>query len=712
MTLRSLLGAGAATAAVLAAPALAVAAPTNLPTVQRTATAASLTSASCAATRASRGTDHIAYTAPAEGYLTVRTAGGAGSDWDLALLDATAKRTLVSSMGFGADELAQLWVTKGQRITAQACRRAGSSDTLQVRFNLLKSKISTDDRTVSVINVKYKSFAELDVLEAAGIDVTHKNGGGSADILVTGAKQLGALRATGMPYEVEIPDMAAYDRSARRQDAAYAASVDASPLPSGRTSYRVYTDFQSEMKTLVAEHPNLVKPLMLPKKSVLGRDVEGVEISNNVKASDDGKPVYFVMGVHHAREWPSAEIAMEFAIELATSKSAAVKQLLDQARVLVVPIINPDGFIASRGSVSAGDTTNQSLVQTAEAIMPPGGYLAYRRKNCGGLPVPGLPCELQYGIDPNRNYGEGWGGNGAGSDPNTQSYRGPGPWSEPETQNVHELSQRRQVTGLITLHTIGALVLRPPGRSTFGKAPDENETKRIGDIMGAAAGYPSQYSFQLYDTSGTTEDWNYAAAGTYGYTIEIGPQGGQFHGPYNTNVVEQWTGAKVNVPVGQPKGLGDALIFAGLESTAPKTHGVLNGTATPGRTLRVKRSFQTSTAPVCTYAQGYLNSTGIPPAARPVNCLEPGKVRPAEKIDDFVESTTKVSQDGTFTWHVGPSTRPFVGGKYDDDLEKRVPTGVTEAWTFTCEDETGKVLDSREVTIDRGEVQNLGALGC
>jgi hypothetical protein len=31
---------------------------------------------------------------------------------------------------------------------------------------------------------------------------------------------------------------------------------------------------------------------------------------------------------------------------------------------------------------------------------------------------------------------------------------------------------------------------------------------------------------QLYDTSGTTEDWNYAAAGTLGYTIEMGPSGG------------------------------------------------------------------------------------------------------------------------------------------------------------------------------------------
>ena len=39
--------------------------------------------------------------------------------------------------------------------------------------------------------------------------------------------------------------------------------------------------------------------------------------------------------------------------------------------------------------------------------------------------------------------------------------------------------------------------------------------KEIGDAMGAAAGYTSQYSWQLYDTAGTTEDDTYAATGGF-----------------------------------------------------------------------------------------------------------------------------------------------------------------------------------------------------
>ena len=78
---------------------------------------------------------------------------------------------------------------------------------------------------------------------------------------------------------------------------------------------------------------------------------------------------------------------------------------------------------------------------------------------------------------------------------------------------MHEFSQQRQVTNIITIHNVAALVLRPPGRSTDGLAPDEQRMKELGDAMADATGYRSQYGWQLYDTSGTTEDWNYAAAG-------------------------------------------------------------------------------------------------------------------------------------------------------------------------------------------------------
>ena len=52
--------------------------------------------------------------------------------------------------------------------------------------------------------------------------------------------------------------------------------------------------------------------------------------------------------------------------------------------------------------------------------------------------------------------------------------------------------------------------------------------KALGDAMGAAAGlHLASTRWQLYDTAGTTEDDTYAATGGYGYTIEMGPPGGE-----------------------------------------------------------------------------------------------------------------------------------------------------------------------------------------
>jgi len=61
--------------------------------------------------------------------------------------------------------------------------------------------------------------------------------------------------------------------------------------------------------------------------------------------------VFVQLGVHHAREWPSGEHAMEWAYELITKYrrgDARAKRLLSTTRTIVVPVVNPDGFNASR----------------------------------------------------------------------------------------------------------------------------------------------------------------------------------------------------------------------------------------------------------------------------------------------------------------------------------------------------------------------------
>ena len=75
--------------------------------------------------------------------------------------------------------------------------------------------------------------------------------------------------------------------------------------------------------------------------------------------------------------------------------------------------------------------------------------------------------------------------------------------------------------------------------------------------MAAATGYDSLYGWELYDTTGTTEDWNYAAQGAFGYTIEIGPVDGEFHMPYETGFVKEWNGETAGNGQGPARGAPD-----------------------------------------------------------------------------------------------------------------------------------------------------------
>ena len=705
------------------AAAQAPAAPSFAPTQERTIAAGALSSVRCDRPAAvSSGVGRHTWTAPGRGLLTVTLNADAGSDWDLGLFDAKNRR-LAGSLSAGPRELAQSWVKAGDGVTIQACRVAGQDRSARLSIAFAAVAAPPAAAPPQLVSVAYTSSAQLEKISGLGLDLTHNVRNGRADVIVAGDAQRKLLEDAGFnDVQTKIADLAAHFRRSQAADANYgiraAKGAGSVPLPpSGRTTYRVLTDYQNDMKQLAATYPSVVKPMKLPGRSYQGRELEGVEIAENVNASaEDGRPVYLVVALHHAREWPSAEAAMEFAIMLAKGygSNPRITNLLKKARVVVVPLINPDGFVSSRGfpadpadvlggggdhggigvdpnlvdpcagsptlpapsavcgqlrtCLLTGDPPCDFNLYLTEGIAPPGGIFSYRRKNCAGsIPSPLVPCELQHGVDPNRNYGQFWGGPGSSADVTSQSYRGPSPWSESETTAVHEYSQQRQITTIITLHNVAALVLRPPGTSTGGKAPDEPRLKQIGDAMGKATGYTSQYGFELYDTAGTTEDWNYAAQGAYGYTIEIGPASGQFHMPYETGFVREWTGDTPSANGGG--GLREALLLAGEAAANAPDHAVISGKTKAGRVLRLRKDFATPSwgSPFCR-AEVPLPVLNVPTTNGP-RCLD--MAQPFE-VADHLDTTLTVGAGGKFDWHVNPSTRPFLL------KERELPGEITE----------------------------------
>src|SRR3954454_3273841 len=486
--------------------------------------------------RAVSGSDSVAattYTAPASGLLTVRTSGG--GDYDVAALGAGG-RYVAAAASPSSDEIAQGFVAKGERVRLQVCHFSGPASPVHVEASTMPIRPSRATGKVQVVRVDAPAVADRNELIDLGFDPAEGADEGHIDLVLYGAADAARLRRAGFTWTTLVADAAKLERVNARKDAAFAARTRTSAFPSGRTSYRHLADYEAEMKTLAEKNPGLVKLVELPVKSLEGRTILGVEVTSNVNV-DDGKPVFMQIGEHHAREWPSSEHVIEWVYELVNGygKDDRVTRLVNAVRTIAVPIQNPDGFNLSR-EASGTDPGNAAAaadlppeIDSQLPISDPGytavilgdqtvGTFAYKRRNCrvkdGQAPKQG-DCENSdnrtLGVDTNRNYGALWGGGGASTSTDDDTYRGAGPFSEPENQSIKALVSSNQVMTLITTHPFSGLVLRPPGVRSQGLTVDEPIFKELGAAMASNNGYTIEPGWQLYDTTGTTEDWSYNA---------------------------------------------------------------------------------------------------------------------------------------------------------------------------------------------------------
>ena len=521
----------------------------------------------------------------------------------------------------------------GSRRSPRALLSAFAAISMLTMLTPAATAADSDPFPVQLVRVNVPAQADRDRLTNLGLDLTEHGGPAYVEVVLHSAADATRLASAGFTWTVTIPDLALRQLRNNELSAAYASATMVSPLPSGRDTYRTLADYESDLRGLANRNPSLVKLVTLSRTSLEGRGILGVEISESVASTTDGKPTFLIMGVHHAREWPSGEHTIEFAIDLVngyTSGNARIRDLLANARVIAVPIVNPDGFDQSRKWGDLVDIREVDDGGQVTILGNPGN--AYKRKNCrvadGVASTPPGACEptspggFGIGIDLNRNYGGLWGGPGASSLFADPTYRGAAPFSEPETQAVRELISTRQVTTLVTNHTFSNLVLRPPGIRSAGETVDEAAMKELGARMAAQNGYRNSHGWQLYDTTGTTEDWSYNATGGYGYTFEIGPN--EFHPPF-PEVVDEYLGAGIYTG----KGNREAYLLALENAVDTAHHSVLSGRAPTGAVLRLTKEFTTAT------------TTG------------PG-------IQDRLESTLVVGKGNKYAWHINPSTRPEV----------------------------------------------------
>jgi len=181
------------------------------------------------------------------------------------------------------------------------------------------------------------------------------------------------------------------------------------------------------------------------------------------------------------------------------------KALLDKYDFTIVPVVNVDGYDFTW-------TTNRSWRKT-------------RPLNTGN------PC---IGTDPNRNWNSHWCEDGASTNPCSDSYCGPRPFSEVEVTNVvnYVTPQKSRLKAFIDFHAYSQLWMAPYGYTTALPA-DSSEQARLGTIAVNAIKSNSGLIYQsgrisviIYPASGSSADYIYDFLGTvYSYGVELRDEG-------------------------------------------------------------------------------------------------------------------------------------------------------------------------------------------
>ena len=317
--------------------------------------------------------------------------------------------------------------------------------------------------------------------------------------------------------------------------------------PSG---YLSSVGIEACIQYITSTYPAISQLITLPEQSVQGRTIRALKIGTGGGSHRHG---LLLIGGVHARELVPPDALVTLAIRLCqaytgntgltyggrTYAPGTVKLIVEGLDLFILPLVNPDG---------------RTFVQAPTGDF---NWRKNRRPNPGGC----------FGVDINRNYDFLWSsGIGTSSNPcEYQVYKGPAPFSEPETRNVRwMLDTYANIECMVDVHSYSELILYPwgdddnqttdpamnfqnpaynglrgnPGDSIYREyipAHDRdwfvNSGTQVRSAISAVRGrtYLLEQGVGLYPTSGTSDDYAYgrhfvdsAKERVYAYVIEVG----------------------------------------------------------------------------------------------------------------------------------------------------------------------------------------------
>lgn len=358
-----------------------------------------------------------------------------------------------------------------------------------------------------VVRVAPETARQLSVaLQLADGLWSERVGVGPIDIQLDRA-EVELLRAIGLEPVVLVDDVQALiDRErAEIETVRRRQRVDRDPAElAWYETYRTLAEIETRLAGIAQSRPDLAAG------SVIGQSIEGRDIRAVTITGPDGagvprseRPVVILNGCQHAREWVSPMTVMFLAEHLVERYDAdgRVRALMDTTRFVLVPVVNPDGYVFS--------WTDQRL------------WRKNRRNNGDGT----------FGVDLNRNWSYQWGGAGSSGSGSSDVFRGAEPFSEPETQAVRDLAIGfgDRLLAHIDYHSYGQLILWPFGYADDAVTPEPFRTlfDRVSNDMAAAqigsggAPYLPIQSKDLYPAAGDSSDWFFGSRGVTSFTVEL-----------------------------------------------------------------------------------------------------------------------------------------------------------------------------------------------
>ncbi len=278
-------------------------------------------------------------------------------------------------------------------------------------------------------------------------------------------------------------------------------------FPPWDAAYHNYAETVADIHAVADAFPDIVA-VTTYGTSVEGRPLYAVKISDNVRQDEsDREPGVLFFANIHAREHLSAEQALWIVHYLAENygRDPAVTNLVATREIWVMPMTNPDG------------------VEYDIRRYPYAWWRKNRRRNPDG----------SVGVDLNRNFGYRWGCCGGSSGiPSRETYRGPYPFSEPETQALRAFFLAHpNIRVSLNFHTYSELVLWPYGYTYEDVPPDMDPVDhavlvRAGMAMARLSGYTAMQASDLYIADGTSDDWVYGVLRVPTWTVELYPPAG------------------------------------------------------------------------------------------------------------------------------------------------------------------------------------------